>query len=75
MCEKATPIEQLGDFEEGEVVTAKGEVVCARQVGGDFFLNLGEDYPNQVFTIVIWDDYVPNRNTPPDAKYDHRVVG
>ena len=44
----------------GEYKTVKGMVVSGKYLsrvkGRPTFLNLGEAYPNQVFTVVIWGD-------------------
>ncbi|TVR17972.1 MAG: hypothetical protein EA391_03350 [Balneolaceae bacterium] len=55
----------------GDVVSA----TFARNVGGQpTFINFGDDYPNQVFTVVIWGEYLTHWRTPPADLYSDRFV-
>lgn len=76
-CDDATPVGELDAADEGKLVTAKGEVAGARRIDDDnprIYLNLGDDFPNQDLTIVIWGDDEKNWATPPESKYDNREV-
>ena len=76
-CDNARPVDELSLANSGETVTVKGEVAGTRKVEGDssrVYLNLGQDYPDQNLAVVIWGDDLGNWTTPPEAKYDSRVV-
>ena len=76
-CDNATPADGLSAADEGELVTARGEVVGATRFDEGtprIYLNLGNDYPDQDLAVVIWGDDSDNWVTPPEAKYDNREV-
>ncbi|MGA7966708.1 MAG: hypothetical protein WCB49_12650 [Gammaproteobacteria bacterium] len=41
--------------------------------GHPTFVDLGHDYPNQTFTIVIWGNDLPRFNPPPESWQDKRL--
>ena len=61
----------------GERATVCGNVVsthyAARSKGNPTFLNLDEQYPRQVFTILIWGSDRPKFGDP-EAKYGNKRV-
>lgn len=76
-CDNATPVDELSAADEGELVTARGEVAGATRFDEGtprIYLNLGDDYPDQDLAVVIWGDDSNNWVTPPEAKYDSREV-
>jgi hypothetical protein len=58
----------------GKEVTVCGHVAGATWMEGlrgrPTFLNLGGVYPNQTFTVVIWDDARGKFDTPPNVLFD-----
>lgn len=58
----------------GKEVTVCGHVAGATWMEGlrgrPTFLNLGGVYPNQTFTVVIWDDARANFDTAPNILFD-----
>lgn len=61
----------------GETSTVCGKVASARYAvssrGQPTFLNLGQPYPNQVFTVVIWGDDRPKFGKP-EIEYENKQV-
>jgi len=61
----------------GEYATVCGKVVRGYHAllrdGEPTFLNLGREYPNQQFTIVIWGDDRDQFNKP-ETKYTGKMV-
>ena len=57
----------------GKVKTVCGSVANAnyasRSRGGPTFINLDKPYPNQVFTILIWDSDREKFSQPPEKMY------
>ncbi|MDG5767117.1 hypothetical protein QA596_06550 [Balneolales bacterium ANBcel1] len=62
----------------GSYAEVCGRVASARHVrqirGEPTFLNLGQPYPDQVFTIVIWGDDRQRWPDPPEERYLTREV-
>lgn len=62
----------------GSVAEVCGEVSSADylpQVNGEpTFLNMGQAYPNQDFTAVIWGDHRGQWATPPERRYENREI-
>lgn len=54
----------------GEEATICGQVASTRFVtstrGSPTYINLGPDYPDQVFTAVIWESDRPKFDSPPE---------
>jgi len=55
----------------GEQATVCGVVASAYHAdtieGQPTFINLDKAYPDQIFTIVVWDDYRGKFSTPPES--------
>ena len=74
--EKKIPAKEARDH-VGQPATVCGSVVSATHAkwsrGAPTFLNLDEPYPNQVFTIVIWETDRPKFGTPETSFKGKRV--
>lgn len=66
------------DRHVGSIAEVCGEVASADylpQVNGEpTFLNMGQAYPNQDFTAVIWGDHRANWSSPPEKLYENRKI-
>lgn len=62
----------------GTAAEVCGEVASAdylpRVNGEPTFLNMGQAYPNQDFTAVIWGDYRGKWSAPPEELYEGRKI-
>lgn len=62
----------------GTVAEVCEEVASSRYlpaVGGKpTFLNLGQPYPDQFFTVVIWEDHRNKWDTPPEQWYVNKKI-
>ena len=65
--------QHAGDFAEvcGEVQSS----TYTYQIGGEpTFLNFGDEYPQQLFTVVIWGNNLSNWSTPPAELYTDSYI-
>jgi hypothetical protein len=65
--------EHIGAYAEvcGTVVS----VVTITSISGEpTFINFEEDYPSQLFTVVIWGENRPAWHSSPESLYEHRQV-
>jgi len=62
----------------GKTATVCGRVMSASHIGsvkgGPTFLNLDKPYPEQVFTVVIWNQNRGKFERPPERMFDGREV-
>ncbi len=62
----------------GEVATVCGHVASAAYItsvkGTPTFLNLGRPYPDQHFTVVIWESARSRFERPPERMYDRKSI-
>ncbi|MBD3366830.1 MAG: hypothetical protein GF405_01495 [Candidatus Eisenbacteria bacterium] len=62
----------------GRTATVCGRVMSASHIGsvrgGPTFLNLGKAYPDQVFTVVIWNQNRGKFERPPERMFDGREI-
>lgn len=61
-----TPAEVCGEVASAEYVAQLG--------GKPTFLNLGRAHPNQLFTIVIWENDRAKWTEPPEKQYENREI-
>lgn len=62
----------------GEVAEVCGQVASAAYItsvgGAPTFLNIGGPYPDQHFTVVIWESTRPRFERPPERMFDRRSI-
>jgi hypothetical protein len=62
----------------GEVATVCGHVASAAHIttvkGSPTFLNVGRPYPDQDFTVVIWESARARFERPPERTFDRKAV-
>ena len=76
------PADQISAYQASDYVGERaevcGEVASADHVtgigGAPTFINLERAHPDQIFTIVIWEDYRRNWSTPPEELYANRNI-
>jgi hypothetical protein len=64
---------QISDAEASDYIGTAAEV-CGQVAGEPIFLNLGQAYPNQSFTAVIWGNNRDRWTVPPEKRYASRSI-
>lgn len=74
---QAIPCEKAKDH-IGERTTVYGIVASTNYATGSkgkpTFLNLGKPYPNQIFTVLIWDNNRKNFSNSPEIYYKGKTI-
>ena len=74
-CKAQTITPEHAKDSVGKTITVCGEVTGSSvSKNGTHFLNFGDDYPNQQFTAVIYEDYAKLFPTPPAEYYRGKQI-